>query len=188
LYYKIKNMYKVKELIDKGLKVSSLDKELQDDIEALETLSDNYFNDDKDALDFDNVLAKELAKHMKDDKPKPKKEKKAKKEKAKKMDLPDCDELATKYKKAYEKRQAKKNEPKPTPSEKFEKKAESAAKAVVSSVKGSDVKLKKEVQSEVKSVVKGILAGFKSILASEDEDTLKRFNADLEKLIAKYKK
>lgn len=60
-------MYKVKELIDKGLKVKSLDKELQDDIEALETISDNYYNDDKEALEFDKVLAKELAKHMKED-------------------------------------------------------------------------------------------------------------------------
>jgi len=283
-------MYKVKELIDKGLNVKGLDKELQDDIEALETISDNYYNDDKEALEFDKVLAKELAKHMKEDKPEPKKEsapketkkfekpigkivpvlskeeerdefveyvsgfygkdgiykndynggftkseiedavdkymnnkntvwgggdstdrelmrdrylikkesntkpektekaKKPKKAKGDKMEIPECDDLVKKWTDAYKKRQANKDKPKPTPSEKFEKKADSVAKTLVSTVKGTDKELKAEAKKDVKVIIKSMLSGFKTILMEDDEETLKSFNAELTKLIAKYRK
>jgi len=52
--------YKVKQLLDKGLDVSSIDKDLMEDIETIKVLSKDFSKDDSDAMQLDELVYEKL--------------------------------------------------------------------------------------------------------------------------------
>ena len=63
--------YKVKQLLDKGLDLSSLDKDLRDDIETIKFLSGDFSKDDSDAMQLDALVYEQAKSFVKSDEKKP---------------------------------------------------------------------------------------------------------------------